>query len=163
VSELLAVTTVGGDHPGSRVTSELSWPMSEFLPADGGWYVRVREIDWREGQPSWPVASRLAGDIRGARYAWHPQPGLPPAMPWLSVSRVSWPDAPEGEVRKWLTGLYYAGAGIMVRASIETVEYKVEQHSASRLLVNGLNVIRGDFWDEGVLRLRINWDGPDAN
>lgn len=153
MSELLAVTTVGGAHPGTRAVSELSWPMPDFLPADDGWYVRVREYERAE---DWPEAQ-----LRGARYAWHPQPALPPHLPWLSVSRVRQPQP--GEVRNWLTGLYYGEGGIMVRSAVYTVQYEMSVYSASHLLVNGLNIVRGDFWDEGVLMLRINWEGPGGN
>jgi len=65
VSEQYLVRTVGGPHPGDRV-SQGPWPLPDSLPDEGGQYVKVSE-------------SQLPPDLsphvmRGAQYHWEPHP-----------------------------------------------------------------------------------------
>lgn len=69
MSERFLIRTLGGPHPGTRVTPDCdrwSWPLPDDLNDDGGHYRKIRESDL----PPMPEDGYV---VRGAEYEWMPE------------------------------------------------------------------------------------------
>lgn len=66
----------GGPHPGDRIVSSvlMPWPPADEMPDEGGRYVKTSQSQITDDQ-----AETLTFVLRGADYAWRPDPETVPA------------------------------------------------------------------------------------